>query len=122
MKRATLLDAQIGIATILDPAPIGEQTMPQSRSIAVNTLTTTSMEATYAPQNIETTLEAAICPETGDGELLIPSIFSSNLHQCKKNLLQSNQIEIQNFLQNDLNPLLENEKLLRMYVSLMIEG
>ncbi len=122
MKSISLLDASIGIGTILGPQETPETTIPQSRSLASTSLTTTSLEATYAPSNIQTVLEEAICPDAGDGGLLIPSVFSSNLQKCKENLSQSNQIEIQNFLQHDLDPLIDNEALLKMYVSLMIEG
>lgn len=122
MKKVALLDATIGIGTIFGPEPTPESTIPQSRSLAATSLNTTSLEATYAPSNIQTILETAICPDVGDGGLLIPSVFSSNLQKCKENLSQSDQIETQNFLQHDLDPLLDNEALLRMYVSLMIEG
>ncbi len=123
MKRMTLLDAQVGIGNILEPLTPGEQvSMPNAQPLGVNTLSITSMEATYAPHNIQTILEAAICPETGDGSLLIPAIFSSNLQACKLNLQNSDYYEIQNFLKKDLEPLLENQALLQMYVNLMIEG
>lgn len=122
MTRTSILDSQLGIATIRRADPLTQEPMPRSRTLAMNTLTTTSMEATYTPTNIQTVLEAAICPETGDGEMLVPTVFSTNLHNCKKNLEESEQIEIQNFLKKDLQPLLENESLLRMYVALMIEG
>ena len=116
-----LFDASLGIQSVMD-APVSQGNMPKARPLASNTLREAGLEELYNPANAQSLVQQALCPQVGDGELLRPDIFSSNLQRCLDDLTTARDPAVRDFIRNDLAPLLENTDLLRAYTGLMVGG
>ena len=117
-----LLDPSLGIQDILDPGLSADGQLPQARPLAASVLREAGLEELYSPLNAARLVEQALCPDVGDGELLRPEVFAANLRESFEALKDSQNPEVQDFLNTDLRLLLENRDLLQAYTGLMIGG
>jgi type III secretion protein X len=117
-----LLDPSLGIQDILDPGLATDGQLPRARPLAASVLREAGLEELYSPQNAARLVEQALCPDVGDGELLRPEVFAANLRESFEALKDSQNPEVQDFLNTDLHLLLENRDLLQAYTGLMIGG
>ncbi len=118
--KINLLDSNLGIQNILDFNTEAE--LPKARSLASSALKEAGLEDLYAPQNYAQVIEEALCPQTGDGDMLRPEIFSKNLSACAEKMQASTDKTVLDALHSDLLPLAENKELLQAYSGLMIGG
>ena len=122
MPRINLLDPSLGIQTVME-SPVSEQNgIPMARQLAANVLREAGLEELYAPNNAAYLVEQALCPDVGDGDLLRPDVFSSNLGSCVETLKTIDDPNVRRTIREDLVPLLENTELLKAYTGLMIGG
>ena len=68
------------------------------------------------------TIEEALCPPVGDGSILQPELFHTELQGVLTALRDSDKPAVRAFVRDELTPLLENTELLRAYTGLMVGG
>lgn len=119
---SNLLNPSLGIQNVLDMPVTGQTGMPHARQIASNVLREAGLEELYAPSNAAQVTENALCPDVGDGDVLRPEVFAANLRGCAEAMQDSGSPAVRQMLREDLNPLLENNDLLKAYMGLMIGG
>lgn len=121
-----LLDPNLGIQNILDPSLAGtDGHMPGARPMAANVLREAGLEDLYggaSASSVGKLLEAALCPEVGDGDALRPDVFSAHLTGSLEALEGSRDPAVKAFVRGELRPLLDNAELLKAYTGLMIGG
>ncbi len=122
MTKINLLDPSLGIQTVMDSPISGQPGIPAARQMAANVLREAGLEELYAPNNAEHLVEQLLCPDVGDGDLLRPEVFSTNLGACVATLRDSEDPNVRRTIREDLAPLLENTELLKAYTGLMIGG
>ena len=115
-----LFDASLGIQNVLNMH--SNENLPEARQIASSVIREAGIEDIYNATNMTTLMENLLCPSVGDGEILRADNFSRTLEACADSLKNSNDPQVQTFLQEVLFPLLENEELLHTYCGLMIGG
>lgn len=120
-QKIGLFDTSIGIQSILanEPDVAG---MPSARPLAVNVMAEAGLEDLYLPNNAARQIEAALCPEVGDGKMLRPDIFTASLKDSLAALQNSRNTDVRAFVRKDLTPMLEDIILLQAYVGLMVGG
>ena len=116
----TLFNPSLGIQGLLDMPDAGR--LPQARELASSTLQASSLEELYGPLNARTAVEDLLCPNVGDGTLVSPEVFSSELENIVRKLEKSGNPKIRAMLEQEIVPLLENGMLLSAYQGLMIGG
>ena len=115
-----LLDASLGIQNVMDMPDSGN--LPRARELASNALSEPGLEELYAPNNARQLVERALCPDVGDGSMLSPEVFSETLQSCVSSLKGSGDPVVRQMLSEELEPLLQNGRLLQAYLGLMIGG
>ena len=116
-----IFDTSIGIQSVL----LDEQantTMPSARPLAANLTAEAGLEEVYLPKNTARMVEAALCPEVGDGNILRPDVFTANLQSSLAALQDSKNADVRAFVRKDLVPILEDNALLQAYAGLMVGG
>lgn len=116
----SLFNPTLGIEALM-PGP-EEAGLPRTHELATSALTGSSLEALYGPVNTRTAFEAMLCPGLGDGRLVAPERFRSEMEALTKKLKQSRKPELQAFLKDEIEPLLINGQLLNAYRNLMVGG
>ena len=114
-----LLDSSLGIQNIMDMPEAGA--LPRAREMAANVLNEAGLEELYAPSNARQYVETLLCPEVGDGSILSPEAFSSNIQSCIEALSGSGEQSVKELV-TELKGLLRNGELYQAYVGLMIGG
>lgn len=117
-----LLDPSLGIQNILEQRLPDQSGMLTARPIAASILREAGLEELYSPVNAQRLVEETLCPDVGDGDLLLPDIFGTNLRKCTENLSESKDPAVRDLVEKELKPLLENKTLLNAYTGLMIGG
>ncbi len=120
MRGINLFDPNLGIQSIIENQD--NYKLPAAKQFATPNIYDASLESTYNLPNIQSMIEDAVCPDMGDGEIVRGDVLSAVLHTCALELKNSSDADVQDFLRNDLFPLLENEDLLRTYYNLMLGG
>ena len=116
-----IFDTSMGIQSIL----LNEQddtSMPTAKQLAANVMADVGLEELYLPNNAARMIEAALCPEVGDGRILRPDVFTANLQSSLTTLQESRNAEVRAFVRNDLMPMLDDNVLLQAYAGLMVGG
>ena len=96
--------------------------LPQLRELATTSLQATGLEELYGPVNARTAVESLLCPNVGDGTLVSPEVFSSELEEIVRKLEKSENPKIRAMLEEEIIPLIQNGMLLSAYRGLMIGG
>ncbi len=120
MSNINLFDSTLGIQNILNET--NYDNLPQAKQIAASIIREAGMENIYEAKDFKKLVENLVCPSVGDGEILKPYNFSRALTSLADGLKNTSNYNVQDFLKNDLFPLLENEDLLRTYCGLMVSG
>lgn len=120
MNKVSLLDASMGIQSILDAPDTAR--LPESRQMVSTVLRPLGIEGLYTPSTLRSTVEAALHPAVGDGEVLRPEEFSSCIRSCATALRHAPEAAARELVEKELDPLLENKDLLQAYTGLMIGG
>lgn len=115
-----LLDSSLGIETFLQSSQQVE--LPKPQSLVFSAFKEDGLQELYLPKNYGQQVEEALCPQTGDGEMLQPEVFSQSLLHCLEKIKTNENMESLRLVQEDLEILLENKELLRAYCGLMIGG
>ncbi len=118
--KINLLDSALGIENILSNSQ--QEELPKARSLVFSVFKEDGLEELYTSKNYGQQIEEALCPLTGDGEILRPEVFSQNLFSCLEKIKQSESVVNLHNVEEDLEILLENKELLRRYCGLMIGG
>lgn len=122
MPTINLLDPSLGIQTIMESPALTRGGIPEARQLASNVLREAGLEELYSPSNAHHLVEQALCPDAGDGDILRPDVFSSNLAGCLESLKDSDDPAVRALADSELAPLLQNKELLNAYMGLMIGG
>lgn len=115
-----LLDPSLGIQAIMEQQT--SDPLPFARPLASSVLNEAGLEGLYAPSNSARIVEAALCPDVGDGNILRPEIFSAILKTCAATFAESDDPAVRELMDTELHPLMENQELLHAYTNLMIGG
>ena len=116
----TFLNPSIGIQELLQMPE--DNRLPQARELGASLLQETGLEGLYGAVNSHTAFEALLCPNVGDGTLVSPEVFSSQLESLVKKLSESRKPKIRAMLEHEIIPLMQNGMLLSAYRGLMIGG
>ena len=116
----TFLNPSIGIQELLQMPE--DNRLPQARELGASLLQETGLEGLYGAVNSHTAFEAVLCPNVGDGTLVSPEVFSSQLESLVKKLSESRNPKIRAMLEHEIIPLMQNGMLLSAYRGLMIGG
>lgn len=116
----TFLNPSIGIQELLQMPE--DNRLPQARELGASLLQETGLEGLYGAVNSHTAFEALLCPNVGDGTLVSPEVFSSQLESLVKKLSESRNPKIRAMLEHEIIPLMQNGMLLSAYRGLMIGG
>ena len=116
-----IFDTSIGIQSVLQDDP-ANATMPSARPLAANVMVEAGLEELFLPNNADRMVEAALCPDVGDGKILRPDVFTANLQSSFSALQDSRNADVRAFVRKDLSPMLEDHALLQAYVGLMVGG
>ncbi|MDY6009936.1 MAG: hypothetical protein SPJ12_02150 [Duodenibacillus sp.] len=116
----SILNPSIGIQELLSMPEEGR--LPQARELASSMLQHTGLEALYGAVNSRTAAESLLCPNVGDGTLVNPAVFQSQLEAILEKLRKSDNPKIRALLEKEIVPLLQNGMLLSAYRGLMLGG
>ena len=116
----TFLNPSIGIQELLQMPE--DNRLPPARELGASLLQETGLEGLYGAVNSHTAFEALLCPNVGDGTLVSPEVFSSQLESLVKKLSESRNPKIRAMLEHEIIPLMQNGMLLSAYRGLMIGG
>ncbi len=116
----TLFNPSVGINELMPMPESGK--LPQAKELASNSLQNTGLETLYDAANARSSMEAFLCPNVGDGHLVSPEVFHSELLSLLEKLKESDNPKIQALLQEEIVPLLQNGVLLSAYRGLMLGG
>lgn len=119
-SKINILDPSLGIQSVIAMPSRGK--LPKARDLGTNALHEAGLEELYAPGNARQLIEQLLCPDVGDGSVLSPEAFGSSLEESLSVLSQSGEPAVQEFVQKELLPLLQNGQLLQAYRGLMIGG
>lgn len=116
----SLLNPSIGIQDLLAmPEP---SRLPQAKDLPSSVLQQSGLEQLYGTNNARTGAEAFLCPDVGDGRVVSPEVFQSQLNALVAKLQKSDNPKIKALLENEILPLLQNGMLLSAYRGLMLGG
>lgn len=96
--------------------------LPEARDLASSALQQSTLQSLYGIKNAQTTVEAYLCPDVGDGTLVSPEVFGHELETLLEKLRGSDNPKVRAMLEDVIVPLLENGQLLSAYRGLMIGG
>ena len=96
--------------------------LPEARDLASGALQQSTLQSLYGTKNAQTTVEAYLCPDVGDGTLVSPEVFGHELETLLEKLRGSDNPKVRAMLEDVIVPLLENGQLLSAYRGLMIGG
>ena len=116
----SLLNPSIGIQELLQMPE--DNRLPQARELGSSMLQETGLEGLYGAVNSHTAFEALLCPNVGDGTLVSPEVFNSQLESLLKKLSESRNPKIRAMLENEIIPLMQNGMLRSAYRGLMLGG
>lgn len=116
----SLFNPSVGIQGLMEMPETGR--LPQLRELATTSLQATGLEELYGPVNARTAVESLLCPNVGDGTLVSPEVFSSELEEIVRKLEKSENPKIRAMLEEEIIPLIQNGMLLSAYRGLMIGG
>ena len=116
----SLLNPSIGIQELLQMPE--DNRLPQARELGSSMLQETGLEGLYGAVNSHTACEALLCPNVGDGTLVSPEVFNSQLESLLKKLSESRNPKIRAMLEHEIIPLMQNGMLLSAYRGLMLGG
>lgn len=120
-KSIGIFDTSIGIQSVLADE-LDNAGMPSARPLAATVMAEAGLEELYMPNNAGRMIEAALCPEVGDGKVLQPDVFTAALQESLTSLENSRDADVRAFVRKDLAPMLEDNALLQAYVGLMVGG
>ena len=115
-----LFNPSVGIQSLM-PMPDVEG-LPEARDLASGALQQSTLQSLYGTKNAQTTVEAYLCPDVGDGTLVSPEVFGHELETLLEKLRGSDNPKVRAMLEDVIVPLLENGQLLSAYRGLMIGG
>ncbi len=115
-----LLNPSIGIQDLL-PMPEASK-LPQAKELASSVLQESSLESLYGAVNTRSNAEAFLCPDVGDGRVVSPEVFQSELTALVAKLQKSDNPKVKALLESEILPLLQNGMLLSAYRGLMLGG
>jgi hypothetical protein len=117
----SLMDPSLGVQGVLEPET-AETHLPRARPLATDAAGENRLSDLYRADSLQGRILAGLQPAVGDEALLRPSVLRKNLSQSRAKLAQSRDPHVRRFLREDLEPLMENGRLLGEYVNMLVDG
>ena len=118
--KINLLDTQLGIQDILTPQNAGS--MPTARPLPQTALREAGVDELFNTVTTDKLIERNLTPRTGDGTILIPSIFSDAIANSLELLKENKNPDVRSFVHGELMPLMDNKDLMQAYIGLLVGG
>lgn len=115
-----LLNPGLGIQTIMDTNQTDR--LPDARPLASSPMREAGLEELYEGRYMDQLVSATLLPAVGDGAILQPDVFHTELRGSLEALRDSREPAVRAFVRDELTPLLDNADLLKAYTSLMVGG
>lgn len=115
-----LLNPSIGINELLSMPEVAS--LPQAKDLSNLSTKESGLEGLYGLGNSRTAFEAYLCPDVGDGRVVSPEVFASQLASLIEKLKGSENPKVRALLENEIIPLVQNGALLNAYCGLMLGG
>jgi hypothetical protein len=121
MSIINIMDPNVGVQGVLDPT-IRDVRLPQARPLSTGVSPETGLADLYRASNFQSRILEGLQPRVNDDVLLRPDVFGRNLKTSLDILQKRRDPHIRRFVRDDLGPLIENERLLRDYVNMLVSG
>ena len=96
--------------------------LPPAKELTNLSTKESGLEGLYGLGNSRTAFENFLCPDVGDGKIVSPEVFASQLASLIEKLKGSDNPKIRALLENEIIPLVQNGALLNAYCGLMLGG
>jgi len=116
-----ILDPNLGLSGLIERAEPSDR-LPQPRTLTTGAAPEAGLADLFKPANFQSLIMAGLQPRLSDENLLRPDILRRNLETGLEKLKKSRRPEVRRFVRDDLNPLMEDQDLLRGYLNLMMGG
>ncbi len=120
----TLFNPSVGIQSLLPMADA--EPLPDAREVGASAVGRSTLESLYGPANARARIEHCLAPDIGDGTPVSPEVFARSLRdiskKLEKRLKKHPDPKLAALLEEELEPLLENDMLLSAYRGLMLGG
>ncbi|MDR2450584.1 MAG: type III secretion protein [Candidatus Accumulibacter sp.] len=121
MEARDIMNHQVGVQGVLDAEPF-EFRLPSARPLATDVSAETRLADLYRLADFQSRILAGLQPRVGDEALLRPDMLGKNLRESLKRLRGNKNPQVRRFLRDDLEPLMENEQLLRDYINMLVSA
>jgi hypothetical protein len=121
MEARNIMNPNVGVQGVLDSEPF-EFRLPSARPLATDVTSETKLSDLYRLADFQSRILADLQPRVGDEALLRPDVFTKNLRESLKRLRENKNPHVRRFLRDDLEPLMENEQILRDYVNMLVSA
>jgi hypothetical protein len=121
IQARNIMNPNMGVQGILDSA-VSESHLPQARPLATDVSPETGLADLYRLAGFQSRILAGLQPAVSDDALLRPDVLGKNLRESYKRLQKNRNPHVRRFLRDDLEPLMENEQLLRDYVNMLVSA
>jgi hypothetical protein len=121
MESRAIMNPNLGVQGILD-ADVEDVRLPLARPLATGVSPETGLADLYRLNNFQSRIFAGLQPVVDDEALLRPDVLGKNLRESLKRLQKSKNPQVRRFVRDDLEPLMENERLLRDYVNMLVSA
>ncbi|MDR2164532.1 MAG: hypothetical protein LBO79_02655, partial [Zoogloeaceae bacterium] len=112
-----IMNPNLGVQDVLDSPAAAH--LPRARALATGAASEIGLADLYRANNLQSRLLAGLQPPVGDESLLRPDMLRKNLAGSLARLRNSRDPHVRRFVRDDLGPLMENEQLLREYVTML---
>ena len=116
-----LLDPNLGLSGVIERADPADR-LPRPQTLTTGMAPEAGLADLFKPANFQSLIMAGLQPQVSDENLLRPDALRRNLETGLEKLKKSRRPEVRRFVRDDLNPLLEDQDLLRGYLNLMMGG
>jgi hypothetical protein len=121
MSIRSIMNPNVGVQGILDSAT-PDARLPEARPLATGVSPETGLADLYRFSNFQSRILDGLQPVIADDALLRPDIFGKHLRESLRRLQKNRNPQVRRFVRDDLEPLMENEQLLRDYVNMLVSG
>ncbi|MDR2935050.1 MAG: type III secretion protein [Candidatus Adiutrix sp.] len=118
---SNLLDPNLGLSGLIERADPSER-LPRPHTLATGAAPEAGLADLFKPANFQSLIMAGLEPRVSDENLLRPDVLKRNLETGLEKLKKSRRPEVRRFVRDDLNPLMDDQDLLRGYLNLMMGG
>jgi hypothetical protein len=121
MSIRNIMDPNVGVQGVLDSV-LEDVRLPQARALSTGVSPETGLTDLYRSANFQSRILEGLQPVIDDDVLLRPDVLGKNLKESLTCLQQNRDPHVRRFVRDDLAPLIENERLLRDYVNMLVSA